>query len=145
MGFLHVTIAMACSDGTVISHVEINDNQTKQISILDKQIVQLEKYILQFGTNTFCHFEQIHKYILQFETNTFRSGLVCVTRFYDVLFPCMEYMTDGGRGVKHEKWPISSFGQSVTSGRDASASERGVSGCPSVSTTFWTGNGRRKR
>ena len=31
MRFLHVTIAMACSDGTVISQVESNDNKKNPI------------------------------------------------------------------------------------------------------------------
>ena len=57
---------------------------------------------------------------MQFETNTFYSGLVWVL--------CTDYKTYGDRAVKHEKWPISSFGKSVRlsvtmiSARDASAS-----------------------
>ena len=47
----------------------------------------------------------------------------------DMILTCVEYKTDGDRAVKHEKWPISSFGMSVSqwvtmiSARDASASE----------------------
>ena len=32
----------------------------------------------------------------------------------DMILTCVEYKTDGDRAVKHEKWPISSFGMSVS-------------------------------
>ena len=44
----------------------------------------------------------------------------------------MEYKPDGDRAVKHEKWPISSFGNSLSqtvtmiSARDAGASDNPV-------------------
>ena len=51
-----------------------------------------------------------------------------------MILTCVEYKTDGDRAVKHEKWPISSFGMSVSQSvsesvtmiraRDASASEK---------------------
>ena len=53
------------------------------------------KYISQLDTNTFCNSRQIYldKYILQFETNTVWSGLV----WSDLSFPCTECKTDGDR------------------------------------------------
>ena len=51
-----------------------------------------------------------------------------------ISFPCMECNTDGDRDVKHEEWPIYSFGPWVTmiSARDASASKN----CHKLSKVF---------
>ena len=56
------------------------------------------EHILQFWTNTFCHFEQIHKYI-----QTVSLG------WPDWPFSCIEYKTDGDRAVKHEEWTLANF------------------------------------
>ena len=89
-----------------------------------------DKYISQFNTKTFCNLGQLHFTIGENIFLNFRKVHSSILVWSgdqtdhdqwpywpDISFPCMEYKTDGDRAVKHEEWPISSFGPPVSQSR----------------------------